>query len=62
MIAAMAKKTLQMHLFLSEDLEDALGDYRWRHRFKSQSSAARFLLQWALKQDPEPTAEDIAAS
>lgn len=41
------------------DLLGRLDDYRFRHRFPARTTAARFLLDAALKFDPKPEAGDL---
>ncbi len=31
-----------------------LDDFRFRHRFASRAAAIKWLLEWALKQNPKP--------
>jgi|WetSurMetagenome_2_1015567.scaffolds.fasta_scaffold31057_3 hypothetical protein len=36
-------------------------EYHHKHRFPTRSAAMKYLIAWALKQNPKPTAEDLAA-
>jgi hypothetical protein len=38
------------------DLLKKLDDYRFKHRFPSRAAAIKWLLEWALKQNPKPEA------
>lgn len=52
---AMVQKPLKiLNVRISPELDDAMQDYRWRHRM-SQSDAIRHLIQWALDHEPEPS-------
>lgn len=35
-----------------------IDEYRFERRFRSRTAAIKFLLKWALTQDPEPRPED----
>lgn len=49
------KKKLQMvHLRLEEAMLDRLDDLRFKYRFESRSEVIRWLLEWALSQNPKP--------
>ncbi len=43
-----------LNVRISPELDDAMQDFRWRHRL-SQSEAIRYLIQWALDHEPEPS-------
>lgn len=48
-----AKPTL-IHLLVDESLKAMLDDFRFQHRFPSRAAAMKWLLQWALKENPKP--------
>ena len=49
------KKKLQMvHLRLEPETLDRLDDLRFKYRFESRSEVVRWLLDWALSQNPKP--------
>lgn len=49
------KKQLQMvHLRLEQAMLDRLDDLRFKYRFESRTEAIRWLLDWALGQNPKP--------
>ncbi len=39
---------------IEQDLLDKIDNYRFNHRFPSRSSAIRFLVEYALKENPAP--------
>lgn len=44
--------------FLVEpELLKKLDDFRFKHRFDSRAAAIKWLLSWALQQNPKPPAE-----
>ncbi len=43
-----------LHLLVPEELSKRIDDYRFKHRFETKAEAVRFLLEWALKQNPKP--------
>jgi metal-responsive CopG/Arc/MetJ family transcriptional regulator len=43
-----------IHMFLGKPLLKRLDDFRVKHGFPSRTEAVRWLLDWALKQKPEP--------
>jgi metal-responsive CopG/Arc/MetJ family transcriptional regulator len=52
----MPKKTSSMlvHLLLKTELVEKLDEFRFIHRFESRTEAIRWLLDFALKQNPKP--------
>lgn len=50
----MPSKLPMLHLVVEEDLRERLDDFRFKHRFTSRSAAMKWLLNWALTQDPKP--------
>ncbi len=42
------------HLLIDDELKEKLSEFHHKHRFRSESEAIRWLLKWALKQDPKP--------
>lgn len=48
-----SKKPL-LSFVIDEDLLKAIDDYRFKHRFESRAAAIKWLLSWALRQDPKP--------
>ena len=49
------KESQMVHMRIESALLKRLGDFRFKYRFESCSEAARWLLTWALKQNPKPT-------
>ncbi len=47
------EKTI-LNFVTSKELVQRIDDFRFKHRFESRAEAARFLLDWALKQNPKP--------
>lgn len=43
-----------LHVQIPADLKARLQDYRFERRFKTEAEAVRFLLEWALGQNPSP--------
>jgi metal-responsive CopG/Arc/MetJ family transcriptional regulator len=41
-------------LRMEDPLFEEIEDFRFRHRFASRAQAIRWLLEWALKQKPDP--------
>lgn len=44
--------------WIDVDLLARIDDFRFTKRFKSRAAAMKYLMDWALKQDPEPTQND----
>ena len=49
----MADKTF-LNIKVPEELIKRIDDYRFENRFNSKAEAVRFLLDWALDQNPKP--------
>jgi hypothetical protein len=49
-----AKSSVFMHFTVDTELHDAVEDFRFKHRFNQRSSAIKWLLRWALEQNPIP--------
>jgi metal-responsive CopG/Arc/MetJ family transcriptional regulator len=49
-----AKPSALMHFTIDTELQDAVEDFRFKHRFNQRSSAIKWLLRWALEQNPTP--------
>lgn len=49
----MSEKTF-LNIAVPKDLIERIDDYRFENRFPSRAEAARFLLEYALKQNPKP--------
>lgn len=45
-----------LNFVIAPDLLKRLDDFRFKHRFPSRAAAIKWLLDWALKQKPEPAA------
>jgi metal-responsive CopG/Arc/MetJ family transcriptional regulator len=43
-----------VHMRLEQALLKRLDDFRLKHHFDSRTAAARWLLEWALSQNPKP--------
>lgn len=43
-----------LHFVAESDLIQRLDDYRFTHRFPSRAAAIKWLLEWALAQNPAP--------
>jgi hypothetical protein len=41
-----------LNFVIDRDLLKRLEDYRFRHRFPTRAAAIKWLLDWALKQNP----------
>ena len=50
----MPSKQPLIHLVVDELLKARLDDFRFAHRFPSRAAAMKWLLEWALKQEPKP--------
>jgi hypothetical protein len=46
-----------VHMLIEHPLLKRLDDFRFKHRFASRSETARWLLSWALDQEPKPEKE-----
>lgn len=44
-----------LHIPINDELTKRIDDYRFDNRFNSKAEAVRFLLEWALDQNPKPT-------
>ena len=49
----MNEKTI-LNFMATKKLIEKLDNYRFEMRFKTRAEAVRFLLEWALKQNPKP--------
>ncbi len=49
----MSEKTI-LNFVAPKELVKDIDDFRFKHRFSSRAEAARFLLKYALKQNPKP--------
>ena len=43
-----------LNFVIDEDLLKAIDDFRFEHRFESRAATVKWLLAWALKQEPKP--------
>lgn len=54
----MAKKRVPpsqfLHLRLKNELVERIDDFRFNHRFETRTEAIRWLLEFALNQNPKP--------
>jgi Arc/MetJ-type ribon-helix-helix transcriptional regulator len=46
--------SLLVHLRLGKELLDKIDDFRFNHRFESRTDTIRWLLEFALSQNPKP--------
>ena len=44
-----------IHVVMDPALIDRIDDYRFANRFPSRSDAIRWLIEWALAQNPKPS-------
>jgi len=49
----MEDKTI-LNFVATKEFIEKIDDYRFKHRFKTRAEAIRFLIEWALKQNPKP--------
>lgn len=47
-----------VNTLIDPELLTRIDDFRFTRRFKSRAAAMKYLLDWALRQSPEPTPED----
>lgn len=47
-----------VNTLIDVDLLRRIDDFRFTHRFKSRAAAMKYLLDWALSREPEPTLAD----
>ena len=47
-----------LNFLVEPDLLKRLDDFRFKHRFDSRAGAIKWLLDWALKQNAKPTAQE----
>ncbi|HZO29896.1 MAG TPA: hypothetical protein VFH48_28315 [Chloroflexota bacterium] len=47
-----------VNTLIDPELLARIDDFRFTRRFKSRAAAMKYLLDWALRQNPEPTPED----
>ena len=45
-----------LNFIVEPALLQRLDDYRFKHRFPTRAAAIKWLLEWALKQNPKPEA------
>lgn len=50
----MPSKLPLVHLVIPPNLTARIDDFRFAHRFGSRAAAIKFLLTWALEQEPGP--------
>jgi len=55
--AQMAEEKQPVHMLFEKSLLKRLDDFKFKHRFDSRTDVIRWLLEWALKQNPKPPAE-----
>lgn len=48
-----------LNFVVDEDLREQLDDFRFANRFPSRAAAIKWLLKWALEQQPRPDPKDI---
>lgn len=42
-----------VHLTIPQELRERLDDFRFAQRFESRAAAIKWLLEWALSQEPK---------
>lgn len=47
-------------LVIDKDLLKAIDDFRFKHRFQSRAAAIRWLIAWALEQNPRPEQTNVS--
>jgi len=47
-----------LNFVVSEELLARIDDFRFQWRFQSRAAAIKWLLDWAIRQAPEPPAQD----
>jgi hypothetical protein len=47
-----------VNTLIDSDLLARIDDFRFSRRFKSRAAAMKFLIDWSLRQNPEPTPSD----
>ena len=48
------KEQTFLNIAIPKELLQRIDDFRFENRFKSRAEAARFLLEYALKENPKP--------
>lgn len=51
--AVMEDKSI-LNFVATKEFIEKIDDYRFKHRFKTRAEAIRFLIEWALKNNPKP--------
>lgn len=51
-------ETKMVNTLMDVDLLERIDDFRFSRRFRSRAAAMKFLLDWALLKNPEPTPAD----
>lgn len=46
-----------LHFVLDPELLAKIDDFRFQNRFQSRAAAIKWLLEWALEQNPQPKGE-----
>lgn len=46
-----------LNFVIDQDLLDRIDEFRYDNRFPSRAAAIKWLLDWALKQNPSPRTE-----
>jgi hypothetical protein len=49
----MEDKTI-LNFVATKEFIEKIDDYRFAHRFQTRAEAIRFLIDWALEQNPKP--------
>lgn len=47
-----------LNFVVDEQLRDRLDDFQFKHRFRFRAVAIKWLLRWALDQNPKPEPKD----
>ncbi len=50
----MSMRSPVLNFLIEPDLLRRIDDFRFKNRFPSRAAAIKWLLEWALKQNPKP--------
>lgn len=48
-----------IHMIMEPELIDKIDDFRFEHRFASRAAAMKWLIKYALEQEPKPASGGV---
>jgi hypothetical protein len=59
-VAMPADKKPLVNVLMEPELLARVDDFRYSRRFKSRAAAIKYLMDWALTRNPQPSPEEVA--